>query len=171
MNRDTFNFVIDALTMLVMFGLVATGLIVRFVLPPGSGTWHLVWGYSRHDWGGLHFWLALGTAVLVIVHTALHWPWVCAIALRSVRRAAGESEPTSRLRRNLVGLGLLAFLLVFFSVFVWVARMNVQEMGEHRHIRSQSQVDTHPSMTQAFLRGSQPSEISTTASQSKPVWA
>jgi hypothetical protein len=139
MNRTALNFVVDALTSLVMLAILATGLIIRFVLPPGSGSWHVVWGYNRHEWGDLHFWLALAMVFLVVVHVALHWSWVCTTCLRLVRPGACPSDDANRLRRNWVGFGLLMFLLVLFAVFVWLAQRNVQELsGERRHMRSKT---------------------------------
>ena len=38
MKRNTLNFVIDAASALTMAGMIATGLVIRFVLPPGSGS-------------------------------------------------------------------------------------------------------------------------------------
>ena len=60
MKRNTLNFVIDATSALVMVGMIATGLLLRFVLPPGSGSRRMLWIWGRHDWGDLRFRLAVG---------------------------------------------------------------------------------------------------------------
>lgn len=130
MKRNTLNFAVDGVTALVMFGLVATGLIVRFVLPPGSGRSRLLWGLGRHDWGDLHFWLAVGISVMVLIHTALHWRWVCATALRLFRRGATEPASVGRTSGNLAGFGLLVLIVGFFAGFVWLAQINVQEVRD-----------------------------------------
>ena len=82
MKRNTLNFVIDAASALVMAGMIATGLVIRFVLPPGSGSRKEVWGLGRHDWGDVHFWLAAAVGAVIVLHVALHWQWVCVTTLR-----------------------------------------------------------------------------------------
>ena len=37
MRRNKLNFLIDALALLAMLGMIATGLVIRYVLPAGSG--------------------------------------------------------------------------------------------------------------------------------------
>jgi len=127
MKRNTLNFVVDTVTALVMLGMVATGLVIRFVLPPGSGSRRVLWGLGRHDWGDLHFWLAVGIGVLVLIHVALHWQLVCATALRFFRRGATEPVLVGRTSGNLAGLGLLAIIFALFAGFVWLAQINVRE--------------------------------------------
>ncbi|MBM4086468.1 MAG: DUF4405 domain-containing protein [Planctomycetes bacterium] len=72
-----------------ILALMATGVILRWVLPPGSGGGHgfrggrgprtepktfLDWG--RHDWGDAHFWLAVIFTCMIVVHLVLNWPWI-----------------------------------------------------------------------------------------------
>ena len=64
MRRNTLNFLVDALTLLAIFVMIATGLVIRFILPPGTGGGHggaglLLWGMGRHDWGDVHFWTSV----------------------------------------------------------------------------------------------------------------
>ncbi|HUO10433.1 MAG TPA: DUF4405 domain-containing protein, partial [Phycisphaerae bacterium] len=60
MKRNTLNFVMDVVLAVLAAGMIGTGLVMRYILPPGSGQWRLLWGLGRHDWGDLHFWLAAG---------------------------------------------------------------------------------------------------------------
>ena len=39
--------------------LITTGVLMRYVLPPGSGRRAAIWGLDRHGWGDLHFWFCL----------------------------------------------------------------------------------------------------------------
>ncbi|MHC4542973.1 MAG: DUF4405 domain-containing protein [Planctomycetota bacterium] len=85
MKRNTLNFYIDLASFLVLFALLITGLLIHYVLPPcgscdGSGPSKelTLWGYGRHDFGKVHFYLALTTLTLVLAHVCLHWSWVCA---------------------------------------------------------------------------------------------
>lgn len=44
----------------------------------GQGGEHIkqLWELGRHDWGAVHFWLAVGFIVLMVVHLVLHWTWI-----------------------------------------------------------------------------------------------
>ncbi len=94
MKRTTLNLILDAISFLNLLALAATGTIMRWVLPPGSGggqghgfrggrgsaveTQNLasLLGLGRHDWGDIHFILALMFILLVFVHLILHWTWI-----------------------------------------------------------------------------------------------
>jgi hypothetical protein len=75
MSRNRINCLVDVLAYLAMAGLAATGVIVRFRLPAGSGS-DAILGLTRHEWGGIHFWIAMALLVLMAIHVALHWTWV-----------------------------------------------------------------------------------------------
>jgi hypothetical protein len=87
MKRNTLNFYIDLASFLVLLALFVTGLLIHYVLPPcgncdgsgcgGSGELAL-WGHGRHDFGRVHFYLALTTAAQVLLHICFHWSWICA---------------------------------------------------------------------------------------------
>ena len=74
--------------------LAATGAIMKWILPPGSGGGHgygfrggrgpssgvgqvgQLLGLGRHDWGDIHFILAVSFVSLILVHIILHWTWI-----------------------------------------------------------------------------------------------
>jgi hypothetical protein len=128
MKRNTLNFIVDAALALVVLGLIATGLLIRFVLPPGSGSRRVLLGLCRHDWGDIHFWISFAGGVLLLVHLALHWQWVCLTVLRLCRPVVAEDNMHRRaLRRNLFGAALVLILIgLFWGMFV-AARYGVQE--------------------------------------------
>ncbi len=89
MKRGTINFIVDLVGFLALLGLVATGSIIHWVLPPGTsglgrelhsgqGREHIreLLGMSRHDWGEIHLWLGIIFIVLMLVHLVLHWNWI-----------------------------------------------------------------------------------------------
>ena len=76
MNRSSLNFLIDAAAFVVFLFLTTTGILTRYVLPPGSGRWATLWGLDRHGWGDVHFWLAVALLAILALHLALHWRWV-----------------------------------------------------------------------------------------------
>jgi len=89
MKKSTLNFIIDLASFIILLGLVFTGSIIKWVLPPGSGGRgrelsggmggeHIreLANLSRHQWGDIHFWLAAGFTALMVVHIILHWSWI-----------------------------------------------------------------------------------------------
>lgn len=86
MKRSTLNFVIDLISCVDLLGMTFTGIIMKYVLPPGSGGGgrgggggrHIkdLWSMTRHEWGSVHFYLALVFIVLMTAHILLHWTWI-----------------------------------------------------------------------------------------------
>jgi hypothetical protein len=123
MRKGTVNYVLDALSLVAMLAIAATGLLMKFVLPPGSGNMS-VWGLDRHGWGSVHFWLAAALIVFLVLHLALHWAWVCAstrgVALRRPPRERGRGRGDAA-----VGWVLLVCLTLGLAGFVAAARAGV----------------------------------------------
>jgi hypothetical protein len=125
MKRTWLNLLVDGATALAVSGLIATGLVIRFALPPGSGSVRALWGLGRHDWGDVHFWMAAATAALLVIHVALHWNWVCTTVQHLfVRRGRSPDQP-SAWARNLYGAGFLVLLIAIFGGFLWLADNSV----------------------------------------------
>lgn len=89
MKRTTLNFVIDLISFVALLGMVTTGIIMMYVLPPGSGGCgegfrggrgeepiEVLLSLSRHEWGKIHYCLALLFIVLMTAHILLHWTWI-----------------------------------------------------------------------------------------------
>ena len=89
MKRSSLNFIIDLVALLNLLGLASTGFIMKFILPPGTGGRgrllhggpggeHIkqLWSMTRHEWGGIHFYLALLFVILMVLHIILHWGWL-----------------------------------------------------------------------------------------------
>ncbi len=132
MRRSMLNFLVDVLTLLAIFVMIATGLVIRFVLPPGTGGRHgggglLLWSLGRHDWGDVHFWASVALGVLLVVHVALHWSWVCTM-VQQVLRGTAVCQPGVR-KRNAYGVGFLVVIVLVFGGFTWYARTAVRHAG------------------------------------------
>jgi hypothetical protein len=90
MLRNTVNFILDLTSFLNLLMLMFTGYVMRYILPPGSGglgrelhggrgrgiNIKELWSMTRHEWGSIHFYLAVVFVVLMIVHIILHWKWI-----------------------------------------------------------------------------------------------
>jgi hypothetical protein len=121
MTRTTLNFWLDLLSLLVMIGLATTGGLIHFVLPPGTGHFHLLFGLGRHDFGQIHFYFALAAVALLALHVLLHWSWICCV----VGKVLGNAVP-SRRAQVAWGLLLLCGVAVFLVAGLWWASSRVQ---------------------------------------------
>ncbi len=137
MKRNTLNYIVDAITLLVMWGLLATGLLIKYVLPPGSGHWLALNGWNRHDWGEVHFWLAVSACVLMFVHVLLHWQWVCATTRRFFVSTEAEGHSSSKGARAAWGTGFVVVLTALTAGLLLAANAGVTEIegGEDDHDR------------------------------------
>jgi hypothetical protein len=125
MKRTALNLLIDALAALFFLGMIATGYVLRFPLPPGTNKSLSLWGLSRHQWGGVHFWISLGLLAVLLTHLALHWQWVVTVVGRQLRLA---TNPQGRhLRSGVISLLAIAAAM---GLFAWVAEVSVGERDE-----------------------------------------
>ncbi len=89
MKRNSLNFIVDLVSFMNIVSLAFTGFIMKYILPPGTGglgrELHSgsgredikdLWSMTRHEWGGIHFYLAVLFVILISVHIILHWSWI-----------------------------------------------------------------------------------------------
>ncbi|MCC6425099.1 MAG: DUF4405 domain-containing protein [Phycisphaerales bacterium] len=151
LKRNTLNFLLDVALALAMLGLLGTGLVMRFVLPPGSGRQRLLWGWGRHDWGDLHYWLVLFFLLVLIVHLAMHWRWACVTTAKLFRRGSGATPKLKPLAGNLIGVAVLLVITGLSYGFVRFANQQTTATGHSTGSQVQSQThepnhDTRPRM-------------------------
>ncbi|MEK6644117.1 MAG: DUF4405 domain-containing protein [Planctomycetota bacterium] len=141
MRRSTLNLVVDAVTLLIMLAVAATGLILRYVLPPGSrgGAGLRLWEWTRHDWGDFHFYFITGMAGLLLLHITLHWAWICGVLRAMLRRPSASSIGRGSRWNSLYGGITFAILVGAVAGFLWFASLHVEgyadggrEESDHR---------------------------------------
>ena len=145
MRKAHLNFIVDALGLIFFFFIISSGLILEFILPPGSGSLSeehvtgfrggrpvlLLWGLSRHQWGNLHFYVSLAFLALMAFHLFLHWRWVWAMIAGA--RAATQDPALAQARRWRIGLAFIAFLgLIGLLVAPWFIQVEEVQRSSTR---------------------------------------
>jgi hypothetical protein len=119
MKKSKINLIIDAFLLLCMAAIAGIGLLMRNVLVPGYKRWDIYgrnvelyfWGLDRHQWGTIHFVIALVLLALLVLHVVLHWSLIVGIYRKLM--------PNVKARWiTAVILLLLTIILAFFSYAV-----------------------------------------------------
>jgi Domain of unknown function (DUF4405) len=104
-NRPKVNLTIDVTAFVCAIFLITTGFLLEYTLPPGSGRLGtegfgtgpgglhrpvlLLWGLTRHEWGNIHFYLAIGLMAALSLHLVLHWQWIVCMVTAKPREGSG----------------------------------------------------------------------------------
>ena len=139
MKRSTLSALVDAAALIGLVALMATGFLIRYAFPAGSGALYglgigprsalkpitLIWGLTRHEWGEVHFWIAVCLMAILALHLILHWRWI----VNAIRGRPGE-DGAWRVGLGVVGLlGLLAVAAApFLSPKEQIPRSELQEL-------------------------------------------
>ena len=135
MARPSVNFVVDSCGFVGFVLLTATGVLMRYVLPPGSGRFTTLWTLDRHGWGSIHFWLAITLLSVLAFHLFLHWRWIASVARGRPREGSG-----ARVALGSVGLiALLALAIAPFMSPVERAAGEIRTPGPHSSERERSE--------------------------------
>lgn len=127
-KRNTVNYLTDLATFVALLCVALTGLLLKFVLPPGSSRGGLsLLGLGRHDWGEIHFWATVALGAVLLLHIAMHWSWVCGTTKRLL---TGKSATTTGRARASWGVAALLMIALFFGGFILIARANVTKDSE-----------------------------------------
>lgn len=118
MKRSYLHMSVDILLFVGGIGLVLTGLLVAFVLPAGSRQ-ASVWSMTRHEWGDIHFWIAMGIIGVVLFHLTLNWGWVCSVTAKIL--GVKSTKPTVK-RKLWTGLATVCVLAVLVGGFLFTAQ-------------------------------------------------
>ncbi|MBN1221758.1 MAG: DUF4405 domain-containing protein [Candidatus Aminicenantes bacterium] len=79
MKKTDWQYIVDTLLFLCIFGISFIGILLAFFLPKGpsvSESQKYLLGLHRHQWGDIHMYLSLAFVVLVIIHLTLAWSWI-----------------------------------------------------------------------------------------------
>lgn len=101
MRRTAMNFWLDILIFIAFIGMTSTGVLLFGVPYRFDDT---ILGFTRHDWGDLHWVLSLLFVVLAMAHLVLHWNWT-----------KYSSEKYLRLGPKVLAV-VLVMMLLFFCI-------------------------------------------------------
>jgi len=89
MKRSTLNFTIDGVGFAAFVFMLTSGVLMRYLLPPGSGHGRVIWGMDRHEWGDMHSLLAVVFLAVIAAHLVLHWRWILCVVRGQPSEASG----------------------------------------------------------------------------------
>ena len=147
MNRTIANIIIDIIAAFLFLGMIATGYLLRFPLPPGSNKTLSLWGYTRHQWGDVHFWISLGLLVVFVVHLVLHWNWI--VTVIGKRCHLVKTAHPSLIRSGILTGGIV---ILTVTLFAWTAQNSIEETARPmrgKHLAQTSQVNESSIATSA----------------------
>ena len=93
---------IDVIAFIGFVFVVSTGVLMRYVLPPGSGRSIEIFGMNRHEWGDIHFYITLIFLIILSIHLLLHWKFIRNILFGRLKEAGSMR----------LAIGLVAFIAV-----------------------------------------------------------
>jgi hypothetical protein len=129
MNKLIFNIVTDLLAAASLTVMVATGVVIWFVLPPGTNRSHWLWGMMRHEWGTLHAAASVVLLAAITVHVALHWRWL----VTNLCKRAGLGAWAAGHGR-LAGALVVLLLVIPLGVFGLAAALSARELPLPLHM-------------------------------------
>jgi len=124
MKPLTRTIIVDSLAFAGFVLLTSTGILLHYLLPPGSGRRSTLWTLDRHDWGDVHFYIALASLAVLTVHLVLHRRWIAGL----FRGHAPQGQGT-RVAAGTVGL--LALLAVAVGPLVSPVQRSSPATGVH----------------------------------------
>lgn len=80
-NKSNLNFIIDAILLILLSGILGVGLLIKYVLLTGHEKVELfganieqtIFGLDRHQWGDIHLYVGFAFLILMILHIIFHW--------------------------------------------------------------------------------------------------
>jgi len=139
MKRVNLNFIVDIVAFAGFVVLTTTGVLMRYILPPGSGHYSTIWGMDRHEWGGIHFWVSVLFFSILAFHLVLHWRWIVSVVTGRPREGSGLRA----------GLGIVGLVTVVALASAPLLAPVVKDTGD----KGASSLSAHP-YEELSIRGS-----------------
>lgn len=125
MQKTLINTLVDLAVAFILLGMLMTGYVIKFPLPPGTNKKWMLWGLTRHQWGEIHFWISAVLLVLIVVHICLHWTWIVTVIRQRLRL------PKTTQKRTLPdGWVVVLTLIIVCGGFALLAHLGVKNISE-----------------------------------------
>ncbi len=141
MKNTRLNYLIDVLSYTFFLFLITTGILMRYVLPPGTGRFVTIWGMNRHDWGTIHFWISISFLTLMFLHIYLHWKWI-------VKMTIGKTGKRSALK---TGIAMIVIALIAMAPILSPVEYDSENEREHPQYTHYDEITIQGSMTLSDL--------------------
>ena len=130
MKRSNLLLLIDVLMFLFLALMSGLGLMIKYILVPGTKRWDIYsrnvdltfLGMDRHECGTVHLIFALLFLSLLVLHIILHWKSLVAYVCKIVNTKAEAN----------VLIVAFAVVLFFIIIFPFLVNIKVSELGEGR---------------------------------------
>ena len=130
MRKGKWNFIIDVIMFALMAAITGLGLLIKYVLLPGTERWEkygrsidlTYLGLDRHDWGKIHLILALVLIALLTLHIILHWKLSVRLFQNLIKGKKSRAICTI----------LLIVITVMLIIFPFFIRVDVNEIATGR---------------------------------------
>ncbi len=124
MKKSNQNFTVDLLAIIVFIFLTTTGVLMKYLLPPGSGKHSTIWNLDRHQWGDIHFWLSVVFFSILALHLFYHWRWI-------IKVASGKPRDYSKNRLLFGVIGFIVIVLFAIAPLVTPVETDTNSKKEH----------------------------------------
>ena len=111
MKRSTLILLIDYIAFIGFIFLTSSGILLHYLLPPGSGRWAEVWSMNRHEWGYIHFWISVIFFSVLSLHLLFHWKVI-------INLLKGRHSEESGMRAGLGIIGAATIVLIAISPLI-----------------------------------------------------
>ncbi|MFO7756631.1 MAG: DUF4405 domain-containing protein [Bacteroidales bacterium] len=130
MKKTNQCLLIDILMFIFLALMTGLGLLIKYILVPGSKRWEVYdrnvdltfLGLDRHGWGTVHLIIALLFITLLVLHIILHWRclinYLCKAGVKKVM--------------IIPLLSVSAFILLMLIMFPFIVDIKVTELGDGR---------------------------------------
>lgn len=115
LTRAATNFLLDAVALVVLVGVLWTRIVAFWVVPErtGDAARVMLWGLDHRGWDQVNFWTTMGFAIVVLVHLILHWTWVSQFVHQRVKRFTGSKGVLDSGTQTVYGVG---FMIAVFTI-------------------------------------------------------
>lgn len=99
MKKSNLIAVIDLVAFVAFLFLTTTGVLLRYLLPERSGHWKTILGLNKHEWGTVHFWIAVVLLFVLALHLLQHRKFI-----RNVFKGRDKERVNVRIALGIIGL-------------------------------------------------------------------